>query len=169
MSRTDAPAINAAISTTLAKYAHIDALVLNAAMLEPAGKIAPSTPTSTDAVPLDAWHHHFEVNFFSLITALHATLPALRASELGGRVVFVSSGAAVGAMSGWAPYNASKAAMNSLCRCDQMRTLFGCASLCDFVRSRTLAQEEPTIPCVAVRPGRVDTAVSPSFVGPNTQ
>ena len=67
-------------------------------------------------IGLDAWKHHFGVNFFSLVSALKVTLPALRKSELGGRVVFVSSGAAVGGLSGWGAYNASKAAMNSLAR-----------------------------------------------------
>lgn len=67
-------------------------------------------------IPLDAWKHHFDVNFFSLITALRATLPELRKSELGGKVVFVSSGSATGSTAGWGPYNASKAALNSLCR-----------------------------------------------------
>jgi NAD(P)-dependent dehydrogenase (short-subunit alcohol dehydrogenase family) len=54
------------------------------------------------------WRQHFDVNFFSLVTALRAALPALRKSERGGRVVFVSSGSAVGGLAGWAPYNASK-------------------------------------------------------------
>lgn len=108
--RTDAPAVDQAISTTLKMYGHIDGLILNAATLEPMGKIA-----SRD-IPLDAWKHHFDVNFFSLVTALRATLPELRKSELGGRVVFVSSGSAVGGTAGWGPYNASKAALNSLCR-----------------------------------------------------
>ena len=52
-------------------------------------------------IGLDAWKHHFDVNFFSLVSALKVTLRALRKSELGGRVVFVSSGAAVGGLSGW--------------------------------------------------------------------
>lgn len=57
-----------------------------------------------------------DVNFFSLITLIKASLPALRKSEHGGRIVMISSGAAVKGTPGWAPYNASKAAMNSLCR-----------------------------------------------------
>lgn len=83
---------------------------MNAAVLNPMGKIASSD------VGIDDWKSHFDINFFSLITALRATLPALRESDLGGRVVFVSSGAATGNVAGWGPYNASKAAMNSLCR-----------------------------------------------------
>ena len=84
--------------------------MLNAGTLHPLGRI--DAPSST----LDIWRSHFDVNFFSLVTALKAALPALRASRFGGKVVFVSSGAAAGGVPGWGPYNASKAAMNSLCR-----------------------------------------------------
>ncbi|KAH9179686.1 short-chain dehydrogenase [Lactarius sanguifluus] len=67
-----------------------------------------------------------------------AAVPSLRDSPKGGRVVFVSSGAAIGGIAGWGPYNASKAAMNSL--------------------NRTLAEEEKgKIVSIAVRPGKVDT------------
>jgi NAD(P)-dependent dehydrogenase (short-subunit alcohol dehydrogenase family) len=79
-------------------------------MLEPLGNVIQEQSTTT------AWKKHFDVNFFSLITAIQAAAPHLRQSKLGGRVVFTSSGSAVGATAGWAPYNASKAAMNSLCR-----------------------------------------------------
>ncbi|KAF6762294.1 short-chain dehydrogenase [Ephemerocybe angulata] len=108
----------------------IDALILNAGVLEPVGKIA-------SGIPLASWKSHFDVNFFSLVTALQASLPALRKSSFGGRVVFISSGAAVKGTAAWGPYNASKAAMNSLCR--------------------TVAEEEPDVISVALRPGMVDT------------
>lgn len=90
-------------------FHHIDGLVLNAGILDPMGKIG-------DPPPVSEWKTHFDVNFFSLVTALKASLPALRKSDLGGRVVFVSSGSAVKSTSGWGPYSASKAALNSLCR-----------------------------------------------------
>ena len=60
-------------------------------------------------------------------------------------MVFVSSGAAVKGLPAWGPYNAGKAAMNSLCR--------------------TLAEEEPDIIPVAVRPGMVDTAMQAMLRG----
>ncbi len=96
-----------AIGLANKNFGHIDGLVLNAGVLDPMGKIA-----SPD-VSLDGWKAHFDVNFFSLVTALKASIPSLRKSELGGRVVFVSSGAAVGNTAGWGPYTASKAALNS--------------------------------------------------------
>lgn len=106
----DETAIRDAMSLCVTTYEHIDGLVLNAAVLEPIGRI--DSPANT----ADSWRSHFDVNFFSLLYTLQAALPALRQSELGGRVVFVSSGSAVGGMPGWGAYNASKAAMNSLCR-----------------------------------------------------
>ncbi|KAL4241942.1 NAD(P)-binding domain superfamily protein [Abortiporus biennis] len=108
---TDAPALTKAIKSVEETHKHIDALILNAGVLDPMGKIG-----SPD-IPLDEWKSHFDVNFFSLITAIRASLPSLRKSDLGGRIVF--------------------AAMNSLCR--------------------TLAQEEPDVVSVALRPGMVDT------------
>jgi len=103
--------------------------VLNAAVLEPLGRI--------DSANTSAWRTHFDVNFFSLVYTIQAALPALRESELGGRIVFVSSGAAVAGTPSLGAYNTSKAAMNSLCR--------------------TLSEEEPGVVSVALRPGMVDT------------
>ena len=110
--RTDEAAFTAAIHSVLAKHGHLDGLILNA------GTIAPLTRVASDDTPLDAWRTHFEVNVYSLITALKAAVPPLRDSPRGGKVIFVSSGAAVGGTIGWGPYNASKAAMNSLNRLD---------------------------------------------------
>jgi len=122
-------ALTEVISTVIKTHNRLDGLVLNAGVLEPLG------PISDESTPLAAWRYHFNVNFFSLIPALQASVPALRLGQ--GRVVFVSSGASVGGLASWGPYNASKAAMNSLCR--------------------TLANEEPNITAIALRPGVVDT------------
>jgi len=125
----DEAALANVTSTFIKTHNRLDGLVLNAGVLEPLGPIA------DESVPLAAWKSHFDVNFFSLIPALRTSLPALRSAQ--GRVVFVSSGAAVGGSAGWGPYNASKAALNSICR--------------------TLANEEPDITAIALRPGLVDT------------
>lgn len=102
--------VSEAVTTALKAFQHIDSLILNAGILDPLGRVdAPD-------IPLAAWKSHFDVNFFSLITALRATLLSLRGSDLGGRVVFVSSGSATKGTPSMGPYNASKAAMNSLCR-----------------------------------------------------
>jgi len=127
----DEAAFANAISIAESTFGQIDGLILNAATIDPFTRI------DNPDIPLESWKRNFDVNFFSLVTALKAALPALRKSKLGGKVVFVSSGAAVKGTPAWGPYSASKAAMNSLCR--------------------TLAEEEPEIVSVAVRPGMVDT------------
>ncbi|KAJ7180171.1 hypothetical protein C8R43DRAFT_972003 [Mycena crocata] len=127
---TNGAAVADAVALALKSFSSLDGLILNAATLAPLCRIA-------DDTPIEQWKSHFDVNFFSLVTALKAALPALRASNLGGRVVFVSSGASVKGTPGWGPYAASKAAMNSLCR--------------------TVAEEEPQVTSVALRPGMVQT------------
>lgn len=107
---TDEAALTNAISQTKQTFGRIDGLVLNAGALEPLARISDTTHT------LEEWKHNFDVNFFSLVTAVQAALPALRQAPDTGRVVFVSSGAAVKGIPGWGAYNASKAATNSLCR-----------------------------------------------------
>jgi len=119
------------ISTILESHKRLDGIVLNAAVIEPLGRIADTQ------IPLDAWKFHFDVNFFSLVSAIRSSIVALRASK--GKIIFISSGSAEGNITACAPYNAGKAAMNSLCR--------------------TLAAEEPDITCVALRPGMVDTGM----------
>jgi len=68
---------------------------------------------------------------------LKLAIPHLRESK--GKCIFTSSGAATGNYTAWSAYNASKAALNSLCR--------------------TVAAEEESITFVAVRPGVVDTGM----------
>ncbi|KAF5390687.1 hypothetical protein D9757_002727 [Collybiopsis confluens] len=128
----DESAVKDCVEKAIGKYHYIDGLVLNAGTLDPICRIG-------DDIPISEWKKNFDINFFSLVTVIQATLPSLRTSELGGRIVFVSSGAAVKGFPGWGPYNASKAALNSLCR--------------------TIAEEEPSIFSVAVRPGVVNTAM----------
>lgn len=106
---TNETALMDAIAQGVDRFRRIDGLILNAGTVEPLCRIG-------DDTALSLWKEAFDTNFFSLVSALKLTLPALRKSEHGGRVIFVSSGAAVGGKTGWGPYSASKAAMNSLCR-----------------------------------------------------
>ena len=115
-----------AVSTALDRWGHLDALILNA------GVIAEERIADAD---LATFAHVLNVNTVALIATLKPALPALRTSH--GRVVFVSSGAAVGHTSGWCAYNASKAALNAV--------------------ARTLANEEPDVAVFSVRPGVVNT------------
>ncbi|KAL8889795.1 MAG: hypothetical protein Q9215_002983 [Flavoplaca cf. flavocitrina] len=108
-------------------FGQLDGLILNHGILAPATRIADSSP--------EEWRHCFDVNFFSLIAFVKAALPSLRISN--GRVIFTSSGASTKAYSTWGAYGASKAAMNHL--------------------NLTLAAEEPSLTCLSIRPGVVDT------------
>ncbi|KAG0241615.1 hypothetical protein BGW41_005631 [Actinomortierella wolfii] len=105
----------------------LDGLVLNAGVIEPIASIADAN--------IAEWKKHFDVNFFSLVSAVAVSLPALRESK--GRIVMVSSGAAVKGCKGWGAYCTAKAAMNMLNEC--------------------IACEESDIITVALRPGVIDT------------
>ncbi|KAF9954954.1 hypothetical protein BGZ72_004148 [Mortierella alpina] len=105
----------------------IDGLVLNAGVLDPLGTIATTS--------VKDWKQAFDVNFFSIVTMVQHALPALRQAK--GRVLLVSSGAAVNPYHGWGAYCTSKAALK----------MFG----------ENLAKEEADLTVVSVRPGVVDT------------
>ncbi|KAF9110679.1 hypothetical protein BGX27_006027 [Mortierella sp. AM989] len=105
----------------------IDGLVLNAGVIEPLGTIA-STPVAD-------LKRAFDINFFSIISLVKYALPSLRESK--GRIILVSSGAAIKSYHGWGAYCTSKAALN----------MFG----------ETLGQEETDVTTVSIRPGVVDT------------
>ena len=70
-----------------------------------------------------------------------ASLPELRKTK--GRLIFVSSGAAVGAYTTWGAYGSAKAAMNHL--------------------AMTLAVEEKDVTTMSIRPGVVDTEMQQSI------
>ncbi|KAJ2744334.1 hypothetical protein GGI20_003061 [Coemansia sp. BCRC 34301] len=103
------------------------ALVNNAGTVDPIARLSD--------MDSDAWRLNFEVNVVAVVALTQKALPMLRATE--GRVVNVSSGAAVNVHQGWAAYCASKAALNML--------------------TQSIAMEEPDVVAVAVRPGAVDT------------
>ncbi|KAF9292263.1 hypothetical protein BGZ68_009102 [Mortierella alpina] len=105
----------------------LNGLVLNAAVLDPVGSIATTS--------VEDWKKSFDINFFSIVTITQLALPALRAAK--GRIILVSSGAAIYAYHGWGAYSTSKAALN----------MFG----------QILATEEKDIVTIAIAPGVVDT------------
>jgi NAD(P)-dependent dehydrogenase (short-subunit alcohol dehydrogenase family) len=126
---TSTPDAQKAVDLAIERFGRLDAVVLNAGVIEFA--------RLTDVSP-ESFAHQLNVNVTALITVLHAAAPHLRASPTGvGKAVFVSSGAAVGQTAGWGAYNAGKAALNAV--------------------ARTLANEEDKIAVWSVRPGVVDT------------
>jgi NAD(P)-dependent dehydrogenase (short-subunit alcohol dehydrogenase family) len=101
--------------------------VNNAGVLEPIARLA--------EVDAEALWRNVTVNLFAPFLLTRTALPYLR--ERRGRVINVSTGAAVRPVAGWSAYGAAKAGLNLL--------------------TMTLAKEEPTITTIAVRPGVVDT------------
>ncbi|KAJ3286612.1 hypothetical protein HK104_008952 [Borealophlyctis nickersoniae] len=124
-----------AVQETLSHFGGINAVIHNAGALQPLARIADAD--------MSEWRKLFEVNFFCGVELIQAALPHLR--KLGdaqsgadmGRIVIVSSGAAVKASVGWGPYCTSKATVNMLVS--------------------GLGLEEKNVISVAVRPGVVDT------------
>ncbi|KAN0063982.1 hypothetical protein ACQY0O_003588 [Thecaphora frezii] len=127
-STTDDATSESAVKAALDRWGRLDALVLNAGVVD----FARLAETTTEQ-----FANQLNVNTVSLVATIRPAIPHLRQAKGGGRVVFVSSGAATGNTAAWSAYNASKAAMNSICR--------------------TLANEEKDIACFAVRPGVIDT------------
>lgn len=114
---------------TVAEFGRIDALINNAGVLEPIARIA-------DAAPI-AWQHNLTINLIGPMMLTQASLSQLRQRQ--GRVINVSTGAAVSAVPGWGAYCVAKAGLNHF--------------------NRVLAAEESQITAIAVRPGVVDTAM----------
>jgi NAD(P)-dependent dehydrogenase (short-subunit alcohol dehydrogenase family) len=107
----------------------LDLLVNNASVLGPSPQ-----PALAD-YPLAALAEVYRVNTFAPLALVQAMLPAL--TEAGGRIVNVSSDAAVEAYPGWGGYGSSKAALDQL--------------------SAVLAAEHPQLRVYAVDPGDMNT------------
>lgn len=118
---------NEAIRKTMDRFGRLDVLINNAGLLGPIAPVADADP--------DAWRYNIEVNLLGPFFLTHAALPHLRAAR--GRVVNISSGAAVKSIRGWSAYCVAKAGLTHF--------------------TRVLAEEEPDVISVAVRPGVVDT------------
>lgn len=115
------------VRETVEKFGRVDALVNNAGILEPLGSIA-------DVKPF-AWTYNIEVNLFGPFYMIQAAIPELR--KTSGRVINVSSGAAVSPVESWGAYCTAKAGLTHL--------------------TKVLAMEEPDLTAISLRPGVVDT------------
>src|SRR6266567_762613 len=111
----------------------LDLLVCNA------GVLGPSPLPALADFPLDAARELFEVYPIAGLGLLQETIGMLRAAVDGGRVVFISSDAAVEPYPGWGGYGAAKAATDQL--------------------AAVLAAEEPSLRVWAVDPGDLRTAM----------
>jgi NAD(P)-dependent dehydrogenase (short-subunit alcohol dehydrogenase family) len=106
----------------------LDALVNNASLLGP----SPQPPLAD--YPLDVLERVLQVNAVAPLALIQLALPLL---PPGGRIVNVTSDAAVEAYEGWGGYGAAKAALEQL--------------------TRVLAAEHPGLRVYAVDPGDMNT------------
>ncbi|MDQ1515178.1 MAG: hypothetical protein QOE80_1008 [Actinomycetota bacterium] len=106
----------------------VDAVVHNAS------RLGPSPQPTLDAYPLDVLRGVYAVNVFAPLRLTQLLLPHLRP---GGRIVFVTSDAAVEAYEGWGGYGSSKAALDQI--------------------AAVLAAEHPEFRIYAVDPGDMNT------------
>ncbi len=106
----------------------IDLLVNNASAL------GPSPQPELDRYPLAALEHVYQTNVFAPLALIQDALPQI---PVGGRIINVSSDAALEAYAGWGGYGSSKAALEQL--------------------TAILAAEQPELRVYAVDPGDMRT------------
>ncbi len=126
------PAHRSALATAVGDAGRLDLLVNNASTLGP----VPQPPLAD--YPADALERVYAVNAFAPLRLIQLVLPALRLS--GGRIVNVSSDAAVEAYPGWGGYGSSKAALDAL--------------------TAVLAVEHPALRVYALDPGDMATELA---------
>jgi NAD(P)-dependent dehydrogenase (short-subunit alcohol dehydrogenase family) len=134
------PDLVTAIPGDVADPTHLAALATAAGdrldlLVNNASDLGPSPLPRLADLPLPAFERVLAVNVVAPLALVQATLPALRAA--GGRVIDLSSDAAVEAYAGWGGYGASKAALDQL--------------------TAVLAEENPTLRIYAVDPGDMAT------------
>ena len=115
------------VNKALRQYDRVDAIINNAGIIDPMATIAESDPHT--------WKENIAINLLGPVYLTQAALPHLR--KQNGRVISVSSGAAVKVVEGWSAYCSAKAALNHF--------------------NRILASEEDAITAIAFRPGAIDT------------
>jgi NAD(P)-dependent dehydrogenase (short-subunit alcohol dehydrogenase family) len=136
----DSTACRNVVEETIKVFGRLDALVNNAALLQPLAPVA--------RVDSKSWRYNIEVNLLGPFYMSQAAILQLRKQK--GRIVNVSSGAANSPIESASAYCITKSGLNYL--------------------TRLLAAEEPDLTCVAVRPGVVDTQMQALIrkEGPNT-
>ncbi len=115
------------VETAVHHFGTVHSVINNAGVLQPIARVA-----QADAA---AWEANWRTNLLGPVLLSAAALPYLRRTR--GRIVNVSTGAAVRPVPTWGAYATAKAGLNHL--------------------TRILAVEEPEVTTVAFRPGIVDT------------
>lgn len=115
------------VDCALDRFGGVDVLVNNAGILPPIGTL--------DQVSGEEWATNLRVNVMGPVLLSQAAIAPLR--RTGGKILNVSSGAAVKAIRGWSAYCTSKAALNHF--------------------NRMLAAEFPEVTSIAISPGMTAT------------
>jgi NAD(P)-dependent dehydrogenase (short-subunit alcohol dehydrogenase family) len=97
-----------ALMAAVSELGRLDLLVNNASVL------GPSPQPELAAYPLAALRHVFEVNTVAPLALIQLALPMLGAGD--GRIINVTSDAAIEAYPGWGGYGSSKAALERITR-----------------------------------------------------
>lgn len=101
----DFAAIDRAVAQVTAAFGPVTALVNNAGVIDPMGRVTEVDPA--------AWMELQRINIGGPMAMARAVLPGMIAAG-GGVIVGLSSGAASGAVPGWSAYCTSKAALRML-------------------------------------------------------
>ena len=125
----DLVAVESIVARALSALGGLDALINNAGTIDPIASLADADSK--------AWARAIEVNLTAPALLMKAALPELARS--GGRIVNISTGAAIKPMPGWSAYCASKAGLLQL--------------------TAVLAAEAPEVSSFSLRPGVIDTAM----------
>lgn len=100
-------AAEAVMAAGLARWGRVDALVNNAGMIDPIGRLAETDPAQ--------WEHAVTTNFIAPSRFIRAFIAQGTGAAIR-RIVNLSSGAAHRALEGWSAYCAGKAALAMLTR-----------------------------------------------------
>ncbi len=104
---SDYAACERLVAETITTFGAVDALINNAGVIEPISMTAEADPK--------AWARSIEINLIGAYYAIRAVLPGMLAAG-GGRIINVSSGAALRPLEGWSAYCSGKAGLAMLTR-----------------------------------------------------
>ncbi len=104
---SDYAACQAVVAAANRRFGPVDALINNAGVIEPIAKLGEADPA--------AWARAIHINLLGAYHAIRAVLPDMLARG-HGRIVNVSSGAALRPLEGWSAYCSGKAGLAMLTR-----------------------------------------------------
>ena len=100
----DWAAVDGAVRTAVERFGGIDAVVNNAGVIDPIGRLGDTDPVQ--------WHRNMAINLGGAYNVVRAALSSLTARR--GTVINISSGAAHRAIEGWSAYCSGKAGLAML-------------------------------------------------------